>query len=78
MTSKMESVTQFDKFKRIVVQSEEEHGCNCVNINGTVLVPSDAPKTREAIEALSLKTIVVENKEFRKLDGALTCMSLRF
>ena len=38
----------------------------------------DVARTRDAIAALGLNTLEVDVSEFRKMDGGLTCLSLRF
>jgi len=42
------------------------------------LVPAGFPKTKAAIENLGYKTIELELSEFQKMDGGLSCLSLRF
>lgn len=68
----------FAKFDRIVVDADEAYAANCLWVNGTVLVPAGSPKTLAKIEALGYGTIVLEMSEFEKVDGGLSCLSLRF
>ncbi len=68
----------FAKFDRIVVEADESYAANCLWINDTVLVPAGFPKALAKIEALGYKTIVLEMSEFEKVDGGLSCLSLRF
>jgi len=65
-------------FERIVVEDDEAYARNCLYINGTTLVPAGFPKTLERVRALGGDVVVLEMSEFRKLDGGLTCLSLRF
>jgi dimethylargininase len=51
---------------------------NSVWINGRVLVPAGFPVTLRLIATLGYKTAAVDVSEFRKLDGGLSCLSLRF
>jgi len=74
----MNNHPEFTAFNRIYVASDEEYAANCVWINGTVLVPKGFPKTLKAIKELGYKTRVVDMSEFQKLDGGLSCLSLRF
>lgn len=69
---------EYDKFKIIPVDPDETYAANCVWINGTVLLPLGYPKTKATIEACGYKTIALDVSEFRKLDGGLSCLSLRF
>ncbi|MEA3460719.1 MAG: N(G),N(G)-dimethylarginine dimethylaminohydrolase, partial [Bacteroidota bacterium] len=47
-------------------------------VNSWVLVPAGFPKTREKIEQAGYSTISLDVSEYRKLDGGLSCLSLRF
>lgn len=60
------------------VAAGEEPAANCIRINDRVLVPAGYDRTRSLIEAAGVETIAVEISEFTKLDGGLTCLSLRF
>jgi dimethylargininase len=69
---------EFQKFNQIIVDEDESYAANSLWINGIVLVPKGFPKTKQKIEAAGYKTIEVDVTEFRKLDGGLSCLSLRF
>lgn len=71
-------VPELADFKKIVVDNHEAYARNCLYINGTVLVPAGFPNTLAKVEALGQPVIVLEVSEFMKLDGGLTCLSLRF
>lgn len=68
----------FSQFKRINIDSDESYAANSVWINGTVLVPKGFPKALEAIQQLGYQTREIAMSEFQKLDGGLSCLSLRF
>ncbi len=68
----------FQKFNILAVDEAEAYAANCIWVNETVLVPAGFPKTKSKIEAAGYKTIAVDVSEFRKLDGGLSCLSLRF
>ena len=65
-------------FNRIVVPVEEAYAANSVWINGSVLVPAGNPHTTAAIEERGYRTVILDTSEFQKLDGGLSCLSLRF
>ncbi|MBI5868698.1 MAG: N(G),N(G)-dimethylarginine dimethylaminohydrolase [candidate division Zixibacteria bacterium] len=69
---------EFSNFKCIRVECEESYVANCLWLNGTVLVADGYPKTKTAIETRGYQTIILDVSEFRKLDGGLSCLSLRF
>ena len=68
----------FQKFNIIEIDEDENYAANCVWINGVVLVPKDFPKAKKAIESAGYNTVEVDVSEFRKIDGGLSCLSLRF
>jgi len=68
----------FKKFNLLKVSHAEAYAANSVWINGKVLVPAGFPKTKAMIESAGYETIAVDVSEFRKLDGGLSCLSLRF
>jgi len=69
---------EFKKFNPIFVSESEAYAANSLWINNTVLVPENYPETRKKIENLGYQVIEVNTSEFRKLDGGLSCLSLRF
>jgi dimethylargininase len=68
----------FERFNKIIVKPEESYAANSLWINDTVLVPSGFPDTKRKIEAAGYITITLDMSEFRKVDGGLSCLSLRF
>lgn len=68
----------FQKYNIIKVDEDEEYAANCIWVNGKVIVPKGYPKTKQKIEDFGYTTIEVDVSEFRKLDGGLSCLSLRF
>lgn len=68
----------FRNFNRILVDQQEQYSANSLWINGTVLVPSGYPGTRSKIRGLGYPVIDLEMSEFQKIDGGLSCLSLRF
>ncbi len=65
-------------YEIIEVPVEERYAANALRVNDSVLVASGYPRTRAAIEALGFPVVPLEMSEFRKLDGGLSCLSLRW
>lgn len=78
VSSKMNQEEAFQSFNRHVVDADELYAINSLLINGTVLVPAGHPKTHAYIESLGYPVIEINTDEFKKIDGSLTCLSLRF
>lgn len=68
----------FKKFNRIEVPAHEAYAANSLWINGTVLVAEGFPETLAKIESAGYPVKVLNVSEFQKLDGGLSCLSLRF
>ncbi|MBG6158011.1 dimethylargininase [Labrenzia sp. EL_208] len=68
----------FGERKVVVVPDGEEYAANVIRVNDVVLVPEGFPKTLEAIQQEGFKTVVLPTHEARKVDGGLSCLSLRF
>lgn len=69
---------EFAEFDHIEIDADEAYAANCVWINNRVLVASGYPKTSKKIADLGYQVIELDVSEFRKLDGGLSCLSLRF
>ena len=62
--------------RKIVVPKGEEYAADCLTINGTVLMAKGYPKTKRFIENEGFTVEELKVSEFRKGDGALTCLSI--
>lgn len=69
---------QFSMFNIIDVPLEESYAANCLWINDFVLLAKGYPKTAAQIQMAGYEVIEVDVSEFRKVDGGLSCLSLRF
>ena len=69
---------ELKKFNILEVSETESYAANSVWLNGHVLVPKGFPITENRIANMGYNTIAVDVSEFRKLDGGLSCLSLRF
>ena len=68
----------FSSFDQIVVPDNEAYAANAVMINGRVLLAAGYPETLALVETAGFETVTLEMSEFHKVDGGLSCLSLRF
>ena len=68
----------FQHFNILKIDDDESCAANCIWVNDRVLIPKGFPKSRETIENAGYSIKEVDVSEFRKLDGGLSCLSLRF
>ncbi|HIU26188.1 MAG TPA: N(G),N(G)-dimethylarginine dimethylaminohydrolase [Candidatus Copromorpha excrementigallinarum] len=69
---------EFQKYNLVEIPEEEAYAANCIWVNDTVIVPEGYPAVLEAVKKLGYRTLTVDTSEYRKLDGGLSCLSLRF
>ena len=66
------------EYRKIVLEKAEAYAANTLLVNGRLLMPAGFPTTHKQLEVLELDIIELETSEVQKMDGGLTCMSIRF
>lgn len=69
---------EFSAYELIGVDTAEAYGANCLLINDRVLIASGFSGLQRQLERLGYRTIALDMSEFQKMDGGLSCLSLRF
>lgn len=77
-TAEFAGRAELASFDIIRTPPDEPHAANCVLINGRLLAPAGCQATRRLLAPLGRPIIEVDISEFQKMDGGLTCLSLRF
>jgi dimethylargininase len=72
------SVLDMAGFEKIEVSAGEGYAANCVRVNDEVLIASGFPKLAASLAGLGYRVRALEMSEFAKMDGGLSCLSLRF
>ena len=78
LTEEFASGPEFEGYDKIILDNEEAYAGNTLFINNTLLTPQGFPKTKAKLEQLGFPIIELDVSECQKMDGGLTCMSLRF
>ena len=68
----------FQGFELVRVASGEEYAANCIRVNQYVLIAAGFPLLEASLRKLGYQLIVLDMSEFQKMDGGLSCLSLRF
>ncbi len=68
----------FDGYRVIHTAEGEEAAANAIRFNNVVIMAAGFPRTREALDAAGYATVEIGNAEAAKLDGGMSCLSLRF
>lgn len=71
------SKKEFDGYNKIEIPADESYAANCIWVNGTVIVPKGYPKVLKSIQDAGYETVLCDTSEFKKIDGGLSCLSLR-
>jgi dimethylargininase len=69
---------EFDGYDLIRVATGEEYAANCMNINGRILVAKGYPELESTLRLAGHETVALDVSEFQKMNGGLSCLSLRF
>lgn len=64
-------------FDFIEVAASEAYAANCVRVNEYVLVAAGNPQLEARLRSLGYRLRTLDMSEFRKMDGGLSCLSLR-
>jgi dimethylargininase len=62
----------------IEVAPAEAYAANCIRVNDHVLIPAGYPQLLGVLDARGYRVATLAMSEFRKMDGGLSCLSLRF
>lgn len=68
----------FDGWEKIRVPAGEDYAANCVQVNDHVFVATGYPQFAAQLTALGYRLFPLDMTEYRKMDGGLSCLSLRF
>ena len=68
----------FEGYRVIHTADGEEACANAIRFNDVVILPAGFPKTRDLLVASGYTVREVGNSECAKLDGGMSCLSLRF
>ena len=73
--AKNKGLREYDK---IILDDCEAYAANTLLVNDHLLTPAGFPAARKRLEGLGFDIIELETSEMRKMDGGLTCLSIRF
>jgi dimethylargininase len=66
------------RYELIPVSPAEAYAANCIRVNERILIAAGYPKLLAALTARGYQVIALDMSEFRKMDGGLSCLSLRY
>ncbi len=60
------------------VPEGEDYAANCITVNDALLVAQGFPATSALLGGLGYDLVTLEMSEYRKMDGGLSCLSVRW
>jgi dimethylargininase len=78
VTEDFSDLAAFSAYRKIIVDAAEAYAANTLWVNDYLLTPQGFPRTRNKLASLGLEIIELDVSEMRKMDGGLTCLSIRF
>ena len=78
VVDQVKALNRLSDYELIDVDNAEEYAANCLAVNDRILVPAGFPVLQRRLREMNYETVVLEMSEFQKMDGGLSCLSLRF
>ena len=72
------ALAALEAYEQVTLVPAESYAANCVRVNERVLLAAGYPRFADALARLGYQPLPLEMSEFRKMDGGLSCLSLRF
>jgi dimethylargininase len=69
---------EFAGYDLVLADEAESYAANCIRVNNHVLIADGYPYFAAKLRELGYQTIALNMSEFQKMDGGLSCLSLRF
>jgi dimethylargininase len=69
---------ELSRYELVQVPEGEEYAANCIRVNDHILTAVGYPRLADELAKLGYDLIPLDVSEYRKMDGGLSCLSLRF
>ena len=77
-TKRLDASGCFDGYRVLHTAEGEEAAANSIRFNQFVLCPAGFPRTARMLSNAGFEVVEINNSECAKLDGGMSCLSLRF
>ncbi len=68
----------FEGYRVLHVPEGEEAAANAIRFNALVIMAAGFPRTAEMLDRAGFDVVEIDNRDCAKLDGGMSCLSLRF
>jgi dimethylargininase len=77
-TKRLDASGCFEGYRVLHVADGEEAAANAIRFNNLVLMAAGFPRTADMLSREGFEVVEISNTECAKLDGGMSCLSLRF
>ena len=77
-TARLAQTECFSDYEVVLTEPGEEACANAIRFNSIVIMPAGFPRTEAKLKSRGYSVKTVGNTEAAKLDGGMSCLSLRF
>lgn len=77
-TRRLDQIGCFEGYRVLHTAAGEEAAANAIRFNQFVLIPAGFAKTAEMLRSQGYEVREINNAECAKIDGGMSCLSLRF
>ncbi|MCB4458120.1 arginine deiminase family protein [Leisingera sp. McT4-56] len=77
-TKRLDASGCFEGYRVLHVADGEEAAANAIRFNNLVLMAAGFPRTAELLDNAGYEIVEIDNTDCAKLDGGMSCLSLRF
>ncbi|MDX2482660.1 MAG: arginine deiminase family protein [Pseudodonghicola sp.] len=77
-TKRLEASGCFEGYRVLHVPAGEDAAANAIRFNNLVLMADGFPRTAEMLDKAGYEVVQIDNRDCAKLDGGMSCLSLRF
>lgn len=78
ITKKYANQSIFEKFEKIIVDTQEEYAANTLTINETVIMAEGYENSHMKVKKAGFDILTLKTTQFQLCEGALSCLSLLF
>jgi dimethylargininase len=71
-------IDALEGYTLLEVDAAEAYAANCIRVNDEVLLPAGYPRIASRLREFGYSVRLLEMSEFQKMDGGLSCLSIRF
>jgi dimethylargininase len=69
---------EFRQFEVITPDVDESYAANCLAFDNAIVIAAGYPKFESQVRKAGFSTVALDMSEYQKMDGGLSCLSLRF